>query len=155
MEKNATDRLQKRQKQYNKQGKVFKTVREDFVDSINQIHESEEMDDDFKNKYKSATRIQPTRLEDIVYSVEYFLTELQCKTLNPNAYILGYYVLSAEKDSVDVDKIKAVFKEFCPQKSRTENKKKSKYFESYRSVNREDIIRYARFWINLLRNNNP
>jgi hypothetical protein len=64
---------------------------------------------------------------------------------NPTCYILGYYVASGSKISLNIKKLRQVFKMLYYSEFTDENE----YIVNDSTIQEPDIIRYGRLWINI------
>jgi hypothetical protein len=150
MEKNANQRLQMRRKNEARQQRneqINRNVKEVFTDAIRKIHDSDELDDDFKQIYFAHFKSEPNLKDTIMRAADEELSDIQLKSLNPTAFVLGRYILSGTDDVYYINNSlkNKIFENFCPK-----SKDNEKPYLNYRSVNREDIIRYARLWLSIL-----
>ena len=87
-----------------------------------------------RNNIKNDSRVINEKIEDS-------FTEDQIKNLNPAALVGGFLIL--EGKYIDVKKVDFLFKKSTSGDSAID------YFKSLK-VKKEDIIRYARFWLKIL-----
>ena len=100
----------------------------------------------FDEYFTDRSKLQRNNIRDfrelIIEKIELF-TEDQLKNLNPAALVGGFIILNLSGKSIESNKVEFVFE------NKTNGGGAIDYFKSLK-VKKEDIIRYARFWITFL-----